>query len=136
MGTGPDPVPGSGLPPALGEALPGQGPGWAKLSAAVALRVPPAEIDTIYLFRPIKREGREWGTAVVTRRHPEGRLVVYTARYMLVVRGKEKGVSRIEVDEVALSPAEVVTQVMHQSAERTGEAEPPVACSAAVWYEG
>jgi hypothetical protein len=98
--------------------------------------VPPAEIETIYLFRPIKREGREWGTAVITRRHPEGRLVVYTARYMLVVRGKEKGQSRVEVEEVALSPAEVVAQVMQQSAERSGEAEPPQAVGAGVWYEG
>jgi len=29
----------------------------------VAARVLPSEIDTIYLFRPLKREGREWGTA-------------------------------------------------------------------------
>ena len=135
MGTGPDSLPGPGVPAApLGAAPPGQGPGWAKLSAAVALRVPPAEIETIYLFRPIKREGREWGTAVVTQRHPAGRLVVYTARYMLVVRGKEKGVSRTEVEEVALSPAEVVEQVMRHTAERTGEAEPPVACGPGVWY--
>lgn len=117
-------------------ARPGQGLGWEKLAAAVALRVPPAEIETIYLFHPIKREGREWGTAVVTQRHPEGRLLVYTARYMLVVRGKERGQSRIEVQDVALSPAEVVAQVMQGTAERTGEAEPPLAYGAAVWYEG
>jgi len=140
MGTVPDPGP-DGPPespgPALGAAArPGQGPGWAKLAAAVALEVPPAEIETVYLFRPIKREGREWGTAVITRRHPEGRLVVYTARYMLVVRGKEKGQSRVEVSAVALSPAEVVAQVMQQSAERSGEAEPPLAVGPGVWYEG
>ncbi len=137
MGTGPDPVPGDvGAPPLGAAARPGQGPGWAKLAAAVALRVPPVEIETIYLFDPIKREGREWGTAVVTRRHPEGRLLVYTARYMLVVRGKERGQSRIEIAEVALSPAEVVAEVMQGTAERTGEAEPPLAYGAAVWYEG
>src|SRR5262249_9162420 len=125
--------------PALGAAArPGQGPGWAKLAAAVALRVPPAAIETIYLFRPIKREGREWGTAVVTQRHPppEGRLVVYTARYMLVVRGKERGQTRIEVQEGAWSPGEAVAQVMQSRADRTGEAEPPVAVGPAVWYEG
>jgi len=132
MGTGLPPDAGPG--PALGAPPPGLGPGWAKLSAAVALKVPVEEIDTIYLFRPIKREGREWGTAVVTRHHPEGRLVVYTARYMLVVRGKEKGTSRVEVEEVALSPAEVVAQVMQHTADRTGDAEPPQACIAAVWY--
>jgi hypothetical protein len=135
MGTTPDPGPDAPLP--LGAATrPGQGPGWAKLSAAVAARLPTSEIETIYLFRPIKREGREWGTAVVTRRHPEGRLLVYTARYMLVIRGKEKGQSRVEVEEVALSPAEVVAQVMQRTAERTGEAEPPEALGPAVWYEG
>ncbi|MBI1966631.1 MAG: hypothetical protein HYS40_01455 [Gemmatimonadetes bacterium] len=99
-------------------------------------QVPPAEIETIYLFRPIKREGREWGTAVVTRTSPEGRLRVYTARYMLVVRGKERGQSKVEVEEVGLTPAQVLEQVLAAAAERTGEAEPPVAVSRAVWYEG
>jgi hypothetical protein len=133
MGAGPD---GGPVGPLAGAAGPGQGPGWARLSAAVAERVPPAEIDTVYLFRPIKREGREWGTAVVARRPPEGggRLLVYTARYMLVIRGKEKGRTRIAVEEVALSPAEVIAQVMQRTAERTGEAEAPVAHGPAVWY--
>ena len=127
MGAGPD--------PRLSRPI-GQGPGWAKLAEAVRAQVPPAEIGTIYLFFPIKREGREWGTAVVTRTSPEGRLRVYTARYMLVVRGKERGQSKVEVEEVGLSPAEVLEQVMAATAERTGEAEPPVAMGPSVWYEG
>src|SRR5438094_3408268 len=65
-----------------------------------------------------------------------GRLRVYTARYMLVVRGKERGQSRVEVSETGLSPAEVIAQVMQATAERTGDREPPVAVGAAVWYEG
>ena len=117
--------------------MPGRGPGWAKLAEAVARHVPPAEIETIYLFRPLKREGREWGTAVVARRATEGggRLRVYTARYMLVVRGKERGQSRVEVVETGLSPAAVIEQVMQATADRTGDPEPPVAVGAAVWYE-
>jgi len=122
---------------------PGRGPGWAKLAEAIALRVPPSEIETIYLFRPWKREGREWGTAVVACRAAEGergeaggRLRVYTARYMLIMRGKERGQSRIEVEETALSPADVIARVMQAAAERTGDPEPPVAVGPAVWYEG
>jgi len=117
---------------------PGRGPGWAKLAEAVARQVPPAEIETIYLFTPLKREGREWGTAVVARRSAEGegRLRVYTARYMLIVRGKERGQSRVEVIETGLSPAAVIAQVMQATADRTGDPEPPVAVGAAVWYEG
>jgi hypothetical protein len=117
---------------------PGQGPGWAKLAAAVEAQVPPAEIETIYVFRPIKREGKEWGTAVVTRKSaaPDKRLRVYTAKYMLVVRGKERGQSKIDVVEVALSPAEVLAQVIQATVDRGGDTEPPVALGPAVWYEG
>jgi len=118
----------------------GRGPGWSELAAAVARAVPPAEIETIYLFRPLKREGREWGTAVVTRSaaggEGAGRLRVYTARYMLVVRGKERGRSKVEVQEVALSPAEVLAQVMQATADRTGDPEPPVALDRSAWYDG
>jgi hypothetical protein len=123
---------------------PGRGPGWLRLAEAVAARVPPSDIDTIYLFRPLKREGREWGTAVVTCRGAGapggaaggGRLRVFTARYMLIVRGKERGQSKIEVEETALSPAEVIAQVMLAAAERTGDSEPPVAVGPGVWYDG
>jgi hypothetical protein len=129
MGAGPD--------PRLARAVSaGQGGGWAKLAAAVAAEVPPAEIESIYLFRPIKREGREWGTAVVTRRNAAGRVRVYTAKYMLVVRGKERGQSKLAVEEVALTPTEVVERVMRDTADRTGDAEPPVAVGPGVWYEG
>lgn len=115
---------------------PGQGAGWAKVAAAVEAQVPPAEIDTIYVFRPIKREGREWGTAVVTRKGagPDARLRVYTAQYMLVVRGKERGQSKIEVAEVGLSPAEVLAQVMTSIVDRGGDSEPPAELGPGVWY--
>ena len=131
MGAGPDPrVP---VPIA-----PGQGPGWAKVATAVEAEMPPAEIETIYLFRPIKREGREWGTAVVTRKTAEGggRLRVYTAKYMLIVRGKDRGQAKVELTEVGLSPAEVLAQVMQATADRTGESEPPMEMAPGAWYEG
>jgi hypothetical protein len=116
--------------------VPGQGTGWAKLAAAVAAQVPPAEIETIYVFRPIKRDGKEWGTAVVTRKASDGRLRVYTGKYMLIVRGKERGQSKLEVSEVALTPAEVLAQVLQATVDRGGDSEPPVGLSPAVWYEG
>ena len=115
---------------------PGEGPGWAKVAEAVRAAMPPAEIGSIYLFRPIRREGREWGTAVVTRTSADGRLRVYTAKYMLIVRGKERGQTKVEVEEVALSPAEVLAQVLRTAADRTGESEPPVEVGPGVWYEG
>jgi hypothetical protein len=90
------------------------------------------------VFRPIKREGREWGTAVVTRKRgaEDGRLRVYTAKYMLIVRGKERGQAKLEVVEVGLSPAEVLAQVMQAMVDRGGDTEPPVELSPGAWYEG
>lgn len=134
--TGPD----SGALFPLAAPAPGQGAGWAKLAVAVEAQLPPAEIETIYIFRPIKRQGREWGTAVVTRKSapPDGagRLRVYTAQYMLVVRGKDRGQAKVEVVEVALSPAAVLAQVMQATVDRGGDTEPPVELGPAVWYEG
>ena len=115
---------------------PGTGPGWSRLAGEIGREVPPAEIDTVWVFPVIRRDGREWGTAVVTRRSEVGRLRVYTARYMLIVRGKERGRAKVELAEVGLSPADVIERVMHDAAERTGDTEPPVAVGPAVWYEG
>jgi hypothetical protein len=98
--------------------------------------VPPAEIEAIHVFRPIKREGREWGTAVITRRHPEGRLQVFTVKYMLIVRGKDRGQSKVVVEEVGLSPEETLQRVMQTTAEKSGEVDPPVALGPGAWYEG
>jgi len=106
------------------------------VAAAVETQIPPGEIETIYVFQPLKRAGKEWGTAVVTRKSGDGRLRVYTARYMLVVRGKERGQSKIEVEEVALSTAEVLAKVMQATVDRGGDTEPPVELGPAVWYEG
>jgi len=133
-----EPGPDSGAQFPLAPPAPGQGAGWAKLAAAVETQVPPAEIETIYVFRPIKREGKEGGTAVVTRKSaaPDARLRVYTAKYMLVVRGKERGQTKIEVVEVALSPAEVLARVLQATVDRGGDTEPPVELGPAVWYEG
>ena len=106
------------------------------MAAAVEAAMPPAEIEALYLFRPIKREGREWGTAVVTRKGGDARLRVYTAKYMLIVRGKDRGQAKVELTEVGLSPAEVLAQVMQATADRSGEAEPPLEVPPGAWYEG
>src|SRR5438128_2147500 len=123
---------------AAGTSGPGEGRGWAQRAVAVAAGGPRAAIGTVYLFRPLRVEGRAWGTAVIARRAPDagGRLRVYTARYMLVVRGKERGQSRVELEETGLSPAEVIARVIQAAAERTGDAEPPVAVGPATWYAG
>ena len=123
MGTGARPTRAAGL-----------GPGWARVAASVAQAVPPAEIERIWLFPPVRQEDREWGTAVIGRRAEGDRLRVYTAGYMLVVRGRERGQGRVVVDEVGESPAAVIDDVIRGVQERAGEADPPVEVATTVWY--
>lgn len=113
---------------------PGLGLGWARVAARVAEVVPPAELDGIWLFAPVRREEREWGTAVVSRRGPGGRRRIYTARYVLVIRGRERGQGKVVVEEAGESPPDVVHTVIAGVQARAGEAEPPVEIPPELWY--
>lgn len=97
--------------------------------------MPSAEIARIWLFAPIRREEREWGTAVVARRGDGDRVRVYTASYTLIMRGRERGQSQVTLQEVGESPAAVVDDVVRGVQERAGEADPPVEIGAGVWFE-
>src|SRR4029077_9375255 len=62
------------------------GLGWPRLAAVVAEQIPPAEVDGVWVFPTVRHEGREWGTAVLSRADGERRRI-YTARYMLAIKG-------------------------------------------------
>ena len=55
------------------------GSGWDRLAQAVAEVLPPDEVDGVWIFTPLRRENREWGTAVLSRVDGERRRI-YTAR--------------------------------------------------------
>jgi hypothetical protein len=121
---------------ALGGArVPGIGSGWMRTSQSLAELVPVDEIDGIWLFPPVRREEREWGIAVVSRVSEGGRRRIYTASYMLVLRGRDRGRARVEVEEVGESPTAVVHEVIKGVQERAEEAEPPVEISPKLWYQ-
>ncbi len=86
------------------------------------------------MFPPVRQEDREWGTAVVGRRAEGDRLRVYTARYMLIVRGRERGQGRVLLEEIGESPAPIVDDVVRGVQERAGESDPPVEIATAVWF--
>lgn len=110
------------------------GRGWPIVAAAVAERLPPASIDRIWLFAPVRRDEREWGTAVLACRTDDGRRRVVTASYILVVRGRERGQGKVTVEEVGVSPVEVLHEVLAGVRERAGEPDPPVEIAPAQWY--
>jgi len=102
------------------------GEGLSRLLGLVAERVPRGEVEEVWAFPPVRREGREYGVAVIARRLEGARRVVYRARYVLHLKGPERGRATLQVEETAEAPAELLPQVIEgvrRRADEAGEAE-------------
>jgi hypothetical protein len=100
----------------------------------VAQAFPTSEISGIWVFAPIRKDDREWGTAAVARKSDDGRVRVYTAQYALVVKGVERGQGRVAVDEIGIGPDAALSEVLRGVQERAGELEAPIAIDPALWF--
>jgi hypothetical protein len=109
------------------------GSGWDRLAQAVAEVVPPLEIDAVWVFTPVRREANEWGTAVLSRVEGERRRI-YTARYVLAVKGKERGKFESSIQEVGIGPVEALTRVLHEAQRRIDDDHPPTAVPPESWF--
>ncbi len=107
--------------------------GWAQLAGAVAGVVPPAEVDGVWVFRPLRHEGKEWGTAVLSRVDGERRRI-YTARYVLAVKGKERGKFEASVQEVGSGPVAALAQLLHDAHKRIDDEQPPTPVAPESWF--
>ena len=111
----------------------GDGLGWSRLAEVVATEVPVSEVDGIWVFRPIRNGPREWGTAIVSRLDGERRRI-YTARYQLAIKGKERGRFEAAVEEVGSGTVDALEKLVAEAARRTEEEEPPAPVETERWY--
>jgi hypothetical protein len=109
------------------------GTGWERLALAVAQAMPPAEIDGIWVFAPVRRESREWGTAVLSRVDGERRRI-YTAGYVLAVKGKERGKFESTIQEVGSGPVEALARLLHEAQQRIDDEHPPASIPPDTWF--
>jgi len=107
--------------------------GWDRLAQAVAQVVPPEEVDSVWVFSPLRRDSREWGTAVLSRVEGERRRI-YTARYVLTIKGKERGKFESTIQEVGIGPMEVLTRVLQEAQRRIDDEHPPLSVSPEAWF--
>ena len=107
--------------------------GWVRLAQAVAQVSPPAEVDAVWVFAPLRREANEWGTAVVSRVEGERRRI-YTARYILAIKGKERGKFQTTIQEVGTGPTEVLTRVLQEAERRSDDEHPPTEVPPETWF--
>lgn len=107
-------------------AQPPMGPypeGVARLLGLIAAHIPKDEVETLWSFPGVRREGREYGFAVVSRRGADTeRTRVYRARYTLELKGEKRGSATLELEETADSPPEVLARVIDGVARRADEA--------------
>ena len=121
------------MPPVLTPHDPGVGEGWLRLAEAIRLEVPAHQIDGVWVFRVIRRDGRDFGTAIVSR--VEGpRRRIYTASFVHTVKGKKRGQFEAELAEVGSGPLEALEQLLALVPRRVEDEEPPIAIDPALWF--
>ena len=113
---------------------PGLGLGWTRVADAVRGVLSEGEVNRIWVFPPLRHDGREWGTAVVAKAVEGERFVVFTAKYLLITRGRQTGGGKVEVNEVGEGPEQVVHDVIRGVQDRAGEGDPPVEIGPQLWF--
>ena len=108
------------------------GEGWTRLAQAVASEVPPDEVDGVWVFRAIRQEAREWGTAIVSRVEGDRRRI-YTARYVHTIKGKERGNWSGALEEVGSGPADALDELI-KGVEKRADDELPTRVAPAEWF--
>jgi hypothetical protein len=109
------------------------GSGWERLAQAVSEMLPPAEVDGVWIFAPLRREGREWGTAVLSRVDGDRRRI-YTARYVLAIKGKQRGKFESSIQEVGSGPMDALDRVLQEAQRRIDDEQPPASVLPELWF--
>jgi hypothetical protein len=115
------------------KGLTSAGSGWDRLAQAVAQVLPPDEVDGVWIFAPVRRDTREWGTAVLSRVDGERRRI-YTAGYVLAVKGKERGTFESTILEVGTGPIEALARVLQEAQARLDDEHPPIPVAPESWF--
>ena len=95
--------------------------------------LPREEIDAIWTFRVVRREGRDFGTAIVSRLEA-GRRRIYTASFIHTVKGPKRGTFESDLVEVGSGPPEALDALLALVPRRSEDEEPPAPVDPAQWF--
>ncbi len=112
---------------------PGVGEGWTRLAEAVGQVLPVAEIDGVWVFKTIRYNARDFGTAILSRVLGDRRRI-YTASFVLTVKGKARGQFETEIGEVGSGPLEALAELLALVPKRSEDEEPPTSIAAEQWF--
>jgi hypothetical protein len=102
------------------------GSGWGRLAEYVAGALPVQEIDAVWQFRTIRRDGREFGTAILAcvEGGAQERRRIYTARFMHTLKGKERGKFEAQLEEVGSGPLDALGDLLAGVRKRLEDEDP------------
>ncbi|HEY4099846.1 MAG TPA: hypothetical protein VGM20_03095 [Gemmatimonadales bacterium] len=112
---------------------PGEGPNWERLAAWLNEQLPAGEVDGVWVFRVLRRDRKEFGTAVISRVDGERRRI-YTATYTATIKGKQRGGFETQLHEVGSGPIEALQELLALVPVRADDEEPPVPVQLVLWF--
>jgi len=112
---------------------PGQGERWERLAAWLVDQVPVEEIDGIWVFRVVRREQREYATAILSLVRGDRRRIL-TASYTATIKGRERGGFVAEWTEVGSGPLEALHELLALVPLRADDEDPPAPVPVAQWF--
>lgn len=112
---------------------PGEGPHWERLALWVAERLPVDAIDGIWVFRVLRRDHREFGTAVLSTVDGDRR-IIHTARYVATIKGKQRGGFEAQLEEVGSGPLDTLHELLALVPVRADDEDPPTAVDVGLWF--
>lgn len=112
---------------------PGTGPGWEKLAEVLRQAIDPRTVDGIWVFRTMRAGPREFGTAIISQVEGDRRRIS-TARYALLIKGRQRGGFVWGLDEVGSGPLSALEELLAQVPVRGVEDEPPIPVDPLLWF--
>lgn len=112
---------------------PGEGPHWDRLAQWVAERLPVEAIDGIWVFRVLRRDQREFGTAVLSTIDGDRR-IIHTARYVATIKGKQRGGFEAHLEEVGSGPLDALHELLALVPVRADDEDPPTPVDVSLWF--
>lgn len=112
---------------------PGEGPHWERLAVWLHDQLPVAEVDGVWVFRVLRRDLNEYGTAVLSRVEGDRRRI-YTASYVATIKGKKRGAFEATIEEVGSGPLEALRELLALVPVRADDEDPPVAVDVDLWF--
>lgn len=111
----------------------GEGPHWERLADWLAERMNIEAIDGVWVFRVLRRDHREFGTAVLSTIDGDRR-IIHTARYVAIIKGKQRGGFEAHLDEVGSGPLDTLHELLALVPVRADDEDPPTAVDVALWF--